>query len=168
MKQLVGTAIYRPNIDDDILDLCRYCTACAENQNRPFKLPVDPWMVPKKPWSRFHLDHAVNFMGSNWLILVDAYSKYHSIDPTQSISTKSTIDLLEQEFSHFGFPHTIVTNNAPCFASEESNEFCKERGIIHLTGGSSLPSSTNGAAERLIQAFKQALRKSAQLPNKAC
>ena len=122
--------------------------------------------IPGKPWNRLHLDHAVNFMGSNWLVLVDAYSKYPCIHPTQqSISAKSTIDLLEQDFSHFGFPHTIVTDNAPCFTSEEFKEFCKERGIVHLTGASYHP-LTYGESERLVQTFKQALRKSAQLPKK--
>ena len=65
-----------------------------------------------------------------------------------------------------GFPHTIVTDNAPCSTSEEFKGFCKERGIIHLTGAPYHP-STNGAAERLVQTFKQVRRKSAQLPKKA-
>lgn len=166
MKQLARTAVYWPNIDNDILCLCRSCTACAEYQNRPSNPPVHPWMVPEKPWSRLHLDHAINFMGSNWLILVDAYSKYPCIHPTQSTSTKATIDLLEQDFSHFGYPHTIVTDNATCFTSEEFKQYCKERGIIHLTGAPYHP-STNGAAERMVQTFKQALKKSSQLPKKA-
>lgn len=166
MKQLARTAVYWPNIDDDITNMCKSCTACAEHQNRPSKAPVHPWMVPEKPWSRLHLDHAVNFMGFNWLVLVDAYSKYPCIHPTQSISTKSTIDLLEQDFSHFGYPHTIVTDNAPCFTSEEFKQYCKDRGIIHLTGAPYHP-STNGAAERLVQTFKKALRKSTQLPKRA-
>ena len=166
MKQLAKTAVYWPNIDNDIVDLCRSCTSYAVHQNRPSKPPIHPWMVPEKPWSRLHLDHAVNFMGSNWLVLVDAYSKYHCIHPTSSISAKSTIDLMEQDFSHFGFPHTIVADNAPCFTSEKFKEFCKEREIIHLTGAPYHP-STNGAAECLVQTFKQALWKSAQLPKKA-
>ena len=157
MKQLARTTVYWPNIDNDIVDLCRSCTSCAEHQNRPSKPPIHPWMEPEKPWSRLHLDHAVNFMSSNWLVLVDAYSKYPCIHSTLSISAKSTIGLLEQDFSHFEFPHTIVTDNAPCFTSEKFKEFCKERGIIHLTGAPCHP-LTNGAAERLVQTFKQALR----------
>ena len=41
--------------------------------------------------SRLPLGDAVNFMGSNWLILVDAYSKYPCIHSNQLIFTKSTI-----------------------------------------------------------------------------
>ena len=74
--------------------------------------------------------------------------------------------MLEQDFSNLGFPHTIVPDNAPCFTSEEFKEFCKERGIIHLSGAPYHP-STKGTAERLVQTFKEALRKSAQLPKKA-
>ena len=48
--------------------------------------------------------------------------------------------------------------------SEELRVWSKERGITHLRGAPYHP-ATNGAAERLIQTFKQALRKS-QLPPK--
>ena len=40
---------------------------------------------------------------------IESYTKYSCIHATQSISTKSTIDLLEQDFAHFGCPHTMVT-----------------------------------------------------------
>ena len=69
----------------------------------------------------------MNFMGSSQLVFVDVYSKYPCIHPTQSIST---IDLLEQDFSHFGYQHTVVTDNAPCFTSDELNEYCKEISFI--------------------------------------
>ena len=105
-------------------------------------------------------------MSLDCLVLVDAYSKYPCIHPIQSISTKSTIDLMEQDFAHVGFPHTIVTDNAACFtSSEEFKKFCKKRKIVHLTGAPCHP-STNGAAERLEQTFKQVLQKSPQLPKK--
>ena len=77
MKQLARTAVCWPSINNDIVDLCRFCTFYAKHQNRPSKPPIHPWMVPEKPWSRLHLNNAVNFMGSNWLVLVDTYPKYH-------------------------------------------------------------------------------------------
>ena len=165
MKQLARSVVYWPRIDNEIEELARSCTSCAEHQNKPPKSANHPWMLPEKPWSRLHLDHAINFMGSNWLVLVDAYSKYPCIHATSSTSTKATVDLLEQEFAHFGYPHTLVTDNATTFTSDEFQEWCKERGITHLSGAPYHP-ATNGAAERLVQSFKQSLRKS-KLPPKA-
>ena len=135
MKQLARSTVYWPRIDFDIEDLCRKCTSCGQFQNKPDKPSIHPWMMPEKPWSRLHLDHAINFLGRNWLVLVDAYSKYPCIHPTTSMS---------QEFQ----------------------AWCKQRGIVHLTGAPYHP-ATNGAAERLIQSFKQALRKSSLPPKEA-
>ena len=163
MKQLARTAVYGPGIDAAIEMASRQCHSCGEHQNKPSKPPVHPWMLPEKPWSRLHLDHAVNFMGKDWLVITDAYSKYPCIHPTSSTSTRATLDLLE-DFAHFRFPHTLVTDNAPTFTSEEFQHWCKERGITHMTGAPYHP-ATDGAAERLVQTFKQALRKSS-LPSK--
>lgn len=165
MKQLARSAVYWPRIDADIVNLCHQCTTCGEHQNSPAKALVHPWMLPEKPWSRVHLDHAINFLGSNWLVVIDAYSKYPCIHQTTSTSTRATIDLLEQDFAHFGYPHTLVTDNATAFTSEEFQEWCRARGIAHLTGAPYHP-ATNGAAERLVQTFKNALKKS-PLPPKA-
>ena len=166
MKQLARSTVYWPRIDFEIEDLCRKCTSCGQFQNKPDKPSIHPWMMPEKPWSRLHLDHAINFLGRNWLVLVDAYSKYPCIHPTTSTSSKSTTAILEQEFAHFGYPHTLVTDNATTFMSQEFQAWCKQRGIVHLTGAPYHP-ATNGAAERLIQSFKQALRKSSLPPKEA-
>nr|KAG5698933.1 hypothetical protein BaRGS_024854 [Batillaria attramentaria] len=166
MKQLARTAVYWPGIDAAIEMTSRRCDSCGEHQNKPSKPPVHPWMLPEKPWSRVHLDHAINFMGTNWLVITDAYSKYPCIHPTSSTSTRATLDLLEEDFAHFGYPHTLVSDNATTFVSEEFQSWCKERGITHLTGAPYHP-ATNGAAERLVQTFKQALRKSSLPPKRA-
>ena len=166
MKQLARSTVYWPRIDFDIENLCRKCTSCGQFQKKPDKPSIHPWMMPEKPWSRLHLDHAINFLGRNWLVLVDAYSKYPCIHPTTSTSSKSTTAILEQEFAHFGYPHTLVTDNATTFMSQEFQAWCKQRGIVHLTGAPYHP-ATNGAAERLIQSFKQALRKSSLPPKEA-
>ena len=110
MKQLARTAVYWPNIDEDIENMCRNCIPCCEYQNKPAKPAIHPWMLPEKPWSRFHLDHAINFLGNNWLVVTDAYPKYPCTHATQITNAKSTNDLLEQDFSHLGFPHTLATD----------------------------------------------------------
>jgi len=99
-----------------------------------FTASAHPWMLPEKPWIRLHIDHAINFLGFIWLVVTDAYTTYPCIHATQSVSGKSTIKLLQEDFAHFGFPHTVVTDCAATFKSEEFQEFCKENGIVHLTG----------------------------------
>ena len=49
---------------------------------------------------------------------------------------------LQEDFAHFGFPHTVVTD---CAATFKSEEFCKENGVFRLTGAPYHP-ATNGAA----------------------
>ena len=112
MKQLACTAVYWPRIDTDITNQCHRCQTCAEHQTKPAKPANHPWMLPEKPWSRIHVDHAINFLGTNWLVLVDAYSKYPCIHPTTSTSTKATTDLLEQDFAHFWVP---AHNHLKCY-----------------------------------------------------
>ena len=159
MKHLARSAVYWPGLDAQITELCRTCQTCAEHARDPSKASIHPWMLPEKPWSRVHIDHAINFKGSDWLIMIDAYSKYPCIHKTTSTSTKATTDILEEDFAHFGYPHTIVSDNATSFISEEFQEWCKRRGIVHLAGAPYHP-ATNGAAERLIQSFKSSVKKS--------
>ena len=94
MKQLARSAVYWPHIDGKIEDTCRGCVSCAEHQNKPPKPANHLWMMPEKPWSRIHVDHAITFMGNNWLIVADAYSKYPCIHQTSSTSTQATTTLL--------------------------------------------------------------------------
>lgn len=91
-------------------------------------------MLPEKPWSRLHIDLEINFLGTNWLVLVDAYSKYLCIYPTNSTSIKATADLLVVDFAHCGYPYILIIDNATTFLSEELQVWCRERGIVHLTG----------------------------------
>ena len=55
-----------------------------------------------------HLDHGIIILGHDWLVLVDAYSKYPCMHMTCSTSTRATTELLEQDFSYFGYSNTLV------------------------------------------------------------
>ena len=103
MKQLARPAVYWPRTDQDIERISQTCTACAEFQKRPAKPAIiHPWMLPKKPWSRLHIHHGISLLDYDWLVLVDTYSRYSCIHMTGSTSTKTSIELLEQDFSTLG------------------------------------------------------------------
>lgn len=66
------------------------------------------------------------------------------------------MDLLWQDFVHFGYPHAIVSDNASNFTSEEFKDWCRQQGIAHLTG-----------APYHLATFKKALKKSKLSPRQA-
>jgi len=64
----------------------------------------------------------------------DASTAYPCIHARQSMSTKPTIKLLQEDFAHFGFLHTVVMDCVATSKSEEFLEFCNANGIFHITG----------------------------------
>ncbi|KII65760.1 hypothetical protein RF11_07939 [Thelohanellus kitauei] len=152
LHQLAPTCVYRPNIDADIEAMSTSCTRCAEYQNTFPKAENHPWDYQKEVRQRLHIDHAINFLGSNWLIIVDAFSKYLNIHRTSSISFEATIKLLELDLSLFGYPIQVISDN-------EFRNWCKETGIHHVTGAP-YHSATNGQAQRLILYIKRSMQKS--------
>ena len=97
--------------------------------------------MPEKPWSCIHVDHAINFMGNNWLIVTDAYSKYPCIHQTRSTSTQATTTLLEEDLiSSFRIP------SYNCVRQRNNLQFCRVPAMVppekHKTPDwRSLPSS---------------------------
>ena len=159
MKQLARTIVYWPRIDSDIESTVRECITCLEHARTPPEAAVHPWMLPERPWSRIHIDHAISFKNMDWLVIVDAYSKFPLIHAVRSVSSKTTIDWLEQAFALFGFPHALVSDNATSFTSDEFQQFLESKGVVHLTGAPFHP-ATNGQAERMIGSFKSSVNKS--------
>lgn len=76
MKQLAKTAVYWFGIDTAIDMANRRCISCGKHQNKPSNPAVHPCMLPEKPSSRLHVDHAINFKGTKWLMITDDFSWY--------------------------------------------------------------------------------------------
>ena len=141
MKELLSSVVYWPHIDDNIKKLVRTCTSCAKHQNKPPKLANHPWMLPEKPWSRLHLDHAINFMSTNWLVLVDAYSKYPCTHARQFHFNKGNGGHPGTKSLHIlATLHTLVTDNTPTFTLAGFSGMVQET-RYYTPQWSSLPSS---------------------------
>lgn len=158
MKRTARNIVYWPNIDRDIEAIAKYCQTCQLNSKSLPELEAGVWPIPEKPWSRIHLDFAENFLSTNFLILVDAHSKWIDVFKCKHLSSQSVIKHLSRAFSYFGLPDHIHTDNGSAFTANDFNEFCASNGIRHTTNGAFHP-QTNGLAERAVQNFKNAMVK---------
>ena len=79
------------------------------------------------------------------LVLVDAHSKWIEAFVTASGTSAVVIEELRSAFARFGLPELIVSDNGPCFTSEEFELFVRRNGIKHVTSAPCHPVS-NGLA----------------------
>lgn len=157
MKALARSYVWWKSIDRDIEEVARSCRKCALFKNNPKKESSHPWEYPKQPWQRLHADYAGPFMETNFLIMVDAYSKWVEDIPTKSTNAETTIKLMREVFARFGLPFTLVTDNGTQFRSVDFKFFLDSNGITHKFSAPYHP-ATNGQAERYVQTIKRGLR----------
>ena len=96
--------------------------------------------------------------GKQFLVVVDAHSKWLEVVPVPNLTSQTIIDTLRSIFVTHGLPELLVSDNGPSFTSAEFQEFMKRNGIRHITSVPYHPAS-NGLAERAVQTFKTALKK---------
>ncbi|XP_065075159.1 uncharacterized protein K02A2.6-like [Ochlerotatus camptorhynchus] len=161
MKSLARSYIYWPNVDDDVEQFVRQCTACAEAAKSPTKATLESWPLPDKPWQRVHIDFAGPIHGYYYFVMVDAFSKWPEVFRTQSVTTTATPNMLRETFSRYGNPDTLVSDNGTQFTSEQFQQYCRANGFTHLRTAPYHPQS-NGQAERFVDSLKRGLKKLAK------
>ncbi len=87
MKSLARNYIWWPKMDTAIEDTVKQCQACQVSRPSPPTAPLHPWEWPSEPWSRIHLDFAGPYLGSMFLVLVDAHSEWMGVHIMQSITS---------------------------------------------------------------------------------
>lgn len=163
MKAVARSFVWWPGIDKEIEELAKGCNGCQQIQNDPKVAPPNTWEWPSKPWDRVHIDFAGPFLGSMFLIMVDAHSKWPEVIKMKRTTTENTINVLRTVFSRNGIPSRIVSDNGPQFTSREFESFMLSNGIKHITTAPYHPAS-NGLAERFVQTFKQAMKAGSKEP----
>ena len=99
-------------------------------------------------------------MGHNFLLLVDAHTKWIEVHIVSAATSQATIEKMRKTFATLGLPEMLVTDNGSVFTSSEFAEFVKRNGICHVKSSPYHPTS-NGLAERAVQTLKDGLKKMA-------
>ena len=78
------------------------------------------------------MDYAGPLLGKLFIVLIDAHSKWIEVEPLESATTKTTVAKLRKQFSTYGIPEKLVSDNGSVFASQEFTDFVKSNGIDHI------------------------------------
>ena len=104
MKCIARSHMWWPGMDSAIEKVAKSCEACHEAKQGPAKAPLNPWVWPSRPWQRIHVDYAGPFMGENFLLIIDAHSKWGEVVEMNSTTSSKTIAVLRQLFATYGLP----------------------------------------------------------------
>lgn len=155
MKRLARNHFWWPLMDAAIESCVRSCDRCQASRASQPEAPPQPWVFPKRPWSRVHVDFA-ELEGRQLLIVVCAYSKWCDVFVCNSASSTNAIEKLRESFSSKGLPTVLVTDRGPAFTSAEFKEFVKRNKILHKFSPPLHPAS-NGQAEALVKVVKASI-----------
>lgn len=150
-------SLYWPRMSEDISAMVAGCSACNEYPRCPNNLSLMPTPVANYPFQMIGTD-LFQIDGRSFLLTVDYFSKWTTVDPLSGVRTRDVIDVLERVFADFGIPECVRSDNGPQHASSEFQAFLARYGVRHVTSSPGYPRS-NGQAERLVQTAKNLLKK---------
>lgn len=146
-----------PGLDAEIEDFVGKCPSCIQNRADPPATVLGHWEGASRRWQRVHIDYAGPFQGRQWLVWIDAHTKFAGASIVKNADSASTIRVLREVFGFFGVPDQIVSDKGTPLVSEEFSAFLRSNGVRHIRSAPYHP-QTNGEAERFVQTLKKGLR----------
>ncbi|XP_052132660.1 uncharacterized protein K02A2.6-like [Frankliniella occidentalis] len=156
MKAIMQSYAWWPGVTTNITDIVKACPTCREHQRNPTP-SYTPWPTPSRHWERVHGDFCY-VDGQNFLILIDAWSRWPEIYPVRNLTAAELIRCVRTAFATHGVPNLFVSDNGRQLVSPDFENFLARNGCQHLTSAPYFPQS-NGLAERTVATFKGFVKK---------
>ena len=127
MKAIARSTVWWPGIDNALETKVKTCQACQSNRKSPPLSLLNPWEFPACPWSCLHVDFAGPFLGKQFIMLVDSFSKWLEVAVVSFCSSLQAIRFLRHVFSTHGLPEMLISDNDTAFTSAELKNFCSSQ-----------------------------------------
>ena len=158
MKERLRSKVWWPGIDKDAGQKCRECYGCQLVTKETITPPVKTTRMPERPWQDVALDLLGPMpTGEYLLVLVDYFSRWVEVDVIKSTTSAVIIKCLDKQFSRYGVPSTLRTDNGPNLVSAEMEGYLEEMGIKHRLTTPLWPRA-NGEVERQNRSLLKAMR----------
>ncbi|MCG8048271.1 MAG: RNase H-like domain-containing protein [Candidatus Thiodiazotropha endolucinida] len=149
--------MFWPGMTKQITQYVQSCAICNKYKDSNQNEPLHSHDVPQRPWQNLSLD-LFTWNNDEYMVLVDAYSRWFEIDLLTNTKSISIIRKLKVHFSRFGICEKLKTDGAAYFKSEQFEQYCKDWGITHEVS-SPTHASSNGLAEVYVKVAKRILQK---------
>ena len=156
-QQRARTALFWPGMCQQIEDRVSACNTCKRHDRAQSNAPLCPSEVPDYPWQIIGSD-LFQLNDDHYLINVDYYSKWVNVSKLQRPTSNEVITEFRKQFSEYGRPMKIRSDNGPQYASQNFKDFVKTLDIQHVTSSPGYPRS-NGQVERMVQTVKRLMIK---------
>ena len=124
--------MYWPLMNKEIEDLVASCAICMQFKKNNNKQSLMLRDIPNEPWVMIGLD-LFYFRGSNWLLIIDCFSKYIEVVKLQTSDSISVINILKSIFARFGIAKEMCSDNGLQFGSFAMRKFTIQWNIDHKT-----------------------------------
>uniref|UniRef100_A0A674EBM2 Gypsy retrotransposon integrase-like protein 1 n=1 Tax=Salmo trutta TaxID=8032 RepID=A0A674EBM2_SALTR len=156
-KQRARDIMFWPGMCKQIEDIVGRCTICLERRPSNTKEPMLPHCIPDRPWQVVATD-LFTWNNEDYIVTVDYYSRYFELDKLHSTTSAAVIHKLKAAFARHGIVETLISDNGPCYKSNEFESFTKAWEFTHVTTSPHYPQS-NGLAEKSVQIAKSLMDK---------
>jgi hypothetical protein len=111
------------------------------------------WPPGTKPLEPIHIDFHRPQLGRQFLIFLDAWSKYADVISVSGMTSRQTVEILLQLFAQHGVPVIMVSEKGTQFTSHEYREFCNSDAMSHILS-SHVPLPIKWTARTLVRQFQ--------------
>ena len=158
MKERLRSKVWWPGVDKDAERKCRGCYGCQLVTKETIIPPVKTTPLPDRPWQDLALDLLGPLpTGEHLLVLVDYFSRWVEVDVIYSTTSEVIIKCLDKQFSRYGVPRTLRTDNGANLVSAEMDGYLDEMGIRRRLTTPLWPRA-NGEVERQNRSLLKAMR----------
>ena len=118
---------------------------------------IIPFDIPIVAWKTVATDLFL-FQDKTYMVVVDLFSHFLVVRQLHGENMKLVLNALKGIFSDFGIPKVIISDNGPCYKSEELHNICAKFDIVNQTGAS-CNHQANSITEHAIQTIKHLMIK---------
>ena len=140
--------VFWPGMNAEVRDQIKQCSICNEFQAKNQKLPMQSHKLPDRPWSRVAEDQ-FKLHSQDYIVLVDLYSDFIEVKKSEENTSSSVVEFVKEQFSRYGIPDSLVTDNGAQFSSQEFCQFALDWEFVHVTS-SPHHHKTNGKVESAV------------------